>query len=603
MEVLILMRRNITLMLVISLLFLPQILFGGQTEHGKFLVLCYHAVPFRAEPDDGYSVTQKEFAVQMEYLRTHQYHPVSINDIKMARDGKKDLPENAVLLTFDDAYISYYTYVLPLLEELGYPSVLAVVGAFQESPPGDLPEPLMTWEQIKEAGRHKLVDVVSHSYDLHKSVQYNPQGNTGSAVGVRAYNPVTKTYETEEEYRSRLEADFVAQEKIFKEKLGFAPTAIVWPYGRYNSISLDVAKEHGMELTFSLDEGPADIHHLDVIRRNVVETPPVDDFLVHEQPIANFIAIVKKTPVRRPFIRAVQVDLDQVYDPDEQQMEKKLGKLIDRLFEMKINTVFLKAFAGPIGTEGIKSLYFPSSVLPMRADLFSHAAHQMMIRDIRVYAWMPALSVDLPDKELTPVSGDAASLIKEIYDDLVIHSQVQGILFQDDDFTENIGEIPVTAKQPARDRTGGLEVLAQGARKYRPGILFARNINSGALEDPKAEERFEHDYKRFLDNYDLVVVTADPQKDRIMRPSEWLKKLVKKARAAKGADRTIFKIQAYDLNKKDWIDDEAMIEELRDILSAGGRHIAYFPDDLWNDKPALNKIKLEMSTKTNPFLP
>ena len=46
-----------------------------------------------------------------------------------------------------------------------------------------------------------------------------------------------------------------------------------------------------------------------------------------------------------------------------------------------------------------------------------------------------------------------------------------------------------------------------------------------------------------------------------------------------------------------------MIEELRDILSAGGRHIAYFPDDLWNDKPALNKIKLEMSTKTNPFLP
>jgi len=630
MEVLVLMRR-IAMMLIFSLLFLPQILFAGQTEHSKFLVLCYHAVPFSAKPDDSYSVTQKQFAVQMEYLRTHGYHPVSINDIIMARDGKKDLPENAVLLTFDDAYISYYTYVLPLLEELGYPSVLAVVGAFQESSPSDLPEPLMTWEQIKEASRHKLVNVVSHSYNLHKSVQYNPQGNTGSAVSVRAYNPVTKTYETEEEYRSRLEADFVAQKKLFTEKLGFAPTAIVWPYGRYNSISLDVAKKHGIELTFSLDEGPADIHHLDVIRRNVVDTPPIDDFLVHEQTIANFIAIVKKTTVKRPLIRAVQVDLDQVYDPDEERMEKKLGKLIDRLFEMKVNTVFLKAFAGAIGTEGIQSLYFPSRVLPMRADLFSHAAHQMMIRGIQVYAWMPALSVDLPDKKLTPVSGEAASLIRGIYEDLAMHSQIQGILFQDNDYlpagedfspeannkyekrfdndatAANIGETTVTAKQPALDKINRsiefTNILAEGARKYRPGILFAGNINSAVLRDPQSGEEFSRTYKRFLESYDLVVVTAYPQMNGIMRPSAWLKKLVKEARAAKGEDKTIFKIQTYDRNRKDWIGDEALIEEMRDILSAGGRHLAYCPDDLWKDKPALNKIKLEMSTRTNPFLP
>jgi len=607
MEVLVLMRRNITMMLIFFFLFLPQILFAGQTEHGKFLVLCYHAVPLRGEPDDSYSVTQKQFAVQMDYLRTHGYHPVSINDIIMARDGKKELPENAVLLTFDDAYVSYYKYVLPLLEELGYPSVLAVVGAFQKSPPSDLPEPLMTWEQIKEASRHELVNVVSHSYNLHKSVQYNPQGNTGSAVSVRAYNPVTKTYETEEEYRSRLDADFIAQEKLFTEKLGFAPAAIVWPYGRYNSISLDVAKKHGIELTFSLDEGLSDVHHLDVIRRNVVETPPADDFLVHERPIANFIAIVKNMPRKKPFIRAVQVDLDQVYDPDEEKMEKKLGKLIDRLFEMKVNTVFLKAFAGTIGTEGIKSLYFPGRVLPMRADLFSHAAHQMMIRDIQVYAWMPAPGVDLPDKKLTPSSGGAVSLIRELYEDLAMHSQIHGILFQDDDFAGNIGETPVTAKQPARQRTNGLfvstKVLAQGARKYRPGILFAMSISSGTLEDPKAEERFTQNYKRFLEKYDLVVVTAYPQFNGITHPSAWLEKLVKGAKSAKGLDKTIFKIQTYDLNRKDWIGDEDLIEELRDILSAGGRHIAYSPDDLWKDKPALNRMKLEMSTKTNPFMP
>jgi biofilm PGA synthesis lipoprotein PgaB len=45
-----------------------------------------------------------------------------------------------------------------------------------------------------------------------------------------------------------------------------------------------------------------------------------------------------------------------------------------------------------------------------------------------------------------------------------------------------------------------------------------------------------------------------------------------------------------------------LLEELRDILSAGGRHIAYYPDDLWTDRPGLKVMKLEMSTQSYPFM-
>ncbi len=650
------MKRLPYLLFILLSLIFTQPARAREMTPGEFLVLCYHAVPFKAGPDDNYSVTQRQFAEQMEYLRTHGYHPVSLDDIIKARDGKKELPVKPVLITFDDAYISYYEFVLPLLEKLDYPSVLAVVGTFYDSPPKGLPDSLMNWEQIKEVSRHRLVEVVSHSYDLHKSVQYNPQGNTGSVVSVRVYNPQTKKYETEEEYRSRLESDFIAQKKIFLEKLGFTPRAVVWPYGRYNAISLEIARKHGVEYTFSLEEGLADIHHLEAIRRNVVETLPIENFLIEEQSIEHFIKTIKAPEKKTDKIRALQVDLDPVYDPDPEQMEKNLGKLIDRLFEMKVNTVFLQAFADPEGTGNIKSVYFPNRVLPVRADIFSHAVHQMIIRDITVYAWMPTLSIELPDRELnerlkvmavadgrpvpspswyrrlTPFSKEAVSLLRSMYEDLAAHSQIDGILFQDDAYltdTEDFnplatarykdrlgndmlsvhpGESSELAKQWSRYKTETLMdltgSLAEGTKKYRPDILLARNLYSAVIEDPGAEEWFAQDYELFLKNYDQVVVMAYPQMDRIKKPSAWLRSLVKKAKAMPGGiDKTVFKVQSYDWRNEVWIKDGVVLEELRDILSEGGRHIAYYPDDFRVDKPALREMRLEMSTRTYPFLP
>ncbi len=657
MEVFVLIMKRLPhiLLILLSLAF-ARPAHASEMKEGKFIVLCYHAVPLRTAPDDNYSVSQRQFAEQMEYLRTHGFHPVSLDDIMEAHAGKKSLPEKPVLLTFDDAYISYYDFVVPLLEKLGYPSVLAVVGAFIDNPPGDLPEPLMNWEQIKGVNGQRLVEVVSHSYDLHRSVQYNPQGNMGSAVSVRAYDPVTKTYETEDEYRRRLESDFIIQQKVFQEKLGFTPRALVWPYGRYNAISLEIARNHGFELTFSLKEGLSDVHDLAVVNRNLVENPPIESFLIVEQPIDYFIRTVKTPGKKTDFIRAMQVDLDLVYDPDPEQMEENLGKLIDRLFEMKVNTVFLQAFADPEGTGNIKSVYFPNRVLPVRADIFSHAVHQMMIRDMIVYAWMPTLSIELPDRRLneslkvmaaadgrpvaasswyrrlTPFSSEAASLIRSMYEDLAAHSQIDGILFQDDayltdteDFNplataryrERFGtdmlsadpeERPELAKLWARYKTETLinltASLADGARKYRPDIFLARNLYSAVLENPEAEEWFAQDYELFLKNYDQVVVMAYPQMDGITAPSRWLADLVRKAKAVPdGIDKTVFKVQTYDWRNKAWIKDAVVLEELRDILSAGGRHIAYYPDDFWTDRPAIGKIKLEMSTRTYPFLP
>ena len=134
---------------------------------------------------------------------------------------------------------------------------------------------MMNWEQIRELSQSRLIEVVSHSFDLHRGIQYNPQGNVGPAVNVRAYDPRGKRYETKEEYLQRLRNDFINQKILFKRQLGFYPRAIVWPYGKYNEISVEIAKEQGCQLTFTLEEGLGHLNRLDSINRILVENPGI----------------------------------------------------------------------------------------------------------------------------------------------------------------------------------------------------------------------------------------------------------------------------------------------------------------------------------------
>ena len=94
------LQRLIVLLLSYSILTLPQIAFTKEMGPGEFMVLCYHNVPVKANPNDSYGVSQNSFVEQMEYLRTHGYNPVSIGHILAAREGKKELPQSC--FSFDN---------------------------------------------------------------------------------------------------------------------------------------------------------------------------------------------------------------------------------------------------------------------------------------------------------------------------------------------------------------------------------------------------------------------------------------------------------------------------------------------------------------------
>jgi biofilm PGA synthesis lipoprotein PgaB len=640
------MRKQIIAFILMSFMALvPKLLLAGEIQDKEFLVLCYHSVHLDAQPNDTYGVSQSLFMEQMEYLRTHGYHPISLDDILRAAEGKQALPQKPVLLTFDDGYISYYKFVFPVLRMYGYPSVQAIVGSWIDSPPGDLPEPLMSWDQIRQVAQSDLVEIASQTYDLHKGIQYNPQGNVGPAISVREFRPGDQMYETEQQYRRRLVVDFGKQEILFRAKLGLRPRAVVWPYGRYNEISKSVALEQGYHFCFTLEEGLAKTDQMQSIRRNVIENRPIEDF----------VRQVTRTNPERPLMRAVQVDLDLIYDPHSyEQTDKNLGKLIDRLVAMKVNTVFLQAFCDLDGTGDIQSVYFHNRVMPVKGDIFSHAVHQMIIRGIKVYAWMPTLSFVLPDialneslrvrenehgktrvshswyRRLTPFSPTVINIVRMLYEDLGAHSQIHGVLFQDDAYLtdkedfhplalecykasfgreismDDLANDEALALRWARYKTEILidftKTLEKGLKRYRPNALFARNLYPVVMTNPHSEKWLAQNYEIFLRNYDEVVVMAYPQMEKIEQPSPWLEDLVGRAEDfPTGSQKTVFKVQTYDWGNEKWVNAGLVLSEMRDILASGGRHLAYYPDDFTRDKPSLEKTRLEMSTCTYPF--
>ena len=186
----------------------------------SFITLCYHDIPESpVEKDD---ISQKDFINQIEYLRTHGFTFVSPADILAASRGAKALPEKAVLLTFDDAYESFYRFVYPALRLYNIPAVLSVVTSWIDNPEtsGYRTKRFMSWQQIREVSDSGLVTVASHSARLHRLLQANPVGNVEPAPAAFLYFPESRRYETEPEFRGRIRGDLASSIDVLTAKLG-----------------------------------------------------------------------------------------------------------------------------------------------------------------------------------------------------------------------------------------------------------------------------------------------------------------------------------------------------------------------------------------------
>ncbi len=591
------------------------------------LVLSYHDIrdDVREKGDaDAYAVSTQNFAAHLDWLSAHGYHPISLSQLIKASRGEAQLPPRPVLLTFDDGLRSVYSRVYPLLRAYNYPALVAVITDYVDMAPGRTidygyrpfgHDDFLTWDQLREMQSSGLIELASHTDNQHHGVQSNPQGNQTPAVITRTYDPQTQHYETAQQYETRLRDDLALSVKRIQKELGVTPKAIVWPYAAYNKLSNDIAEQLGMPVSFDLEGRStpvtSDLHGLARL-------------LVTNNPNVSSLAFELRRNVSLDGTRALQIDMDAVYDPDPAQLARNLDKLIDRVKKVGPTHVYLQAFADPDGNNTADALYFPNRHMPMRADLFNRVAWQLKTRaGVKVYAWLPVLGYELPDAGQRTALGiasperdgmyrldftkpQARQIIKDIYEDLAINSYFEGLLFHDDAYVRDteLAQLPQEGADGGRTQAlidFTLE-LRDTAQRWRPKLGTVRNLYAQPVLEPQSASWFAQRLDLFNQAYDRTALMAMPWMEGSKHPERWLDRLVTAVRAHDpDLKHTMFELQTVDWRTQTPISGQRLRAQVRRLQAQGVRHFAWYPDDFIADKPSTTDARAAMSARNFPY--
>ena len=336
-----------------------------QGQH-PLTVLTYHDIVADAS-EDAYATSRATLVAHLDYLQTHGYQPISLELLEKVSAKQAQLPEHAVLLSFDDGLISYAQFVAPLLKIYGYPSVLSIVTSWVDGNniPPEYSGKLLSWQELRLLQQSPLVSIVSHSHDLHHGVSSNPQGNEAAAGTTRIYSTNSKTYESEDQFRQRIAKDLQTTVQRFNQELHFTPTAITWPYGRYDAVTESEAARLGMKLQFTLDDGPTTTDSLPRVKRMIMTNLSVEHFAaeLHYQRVENF---------KNYF---VEVRLDPFIGKTAEVQEQLLSTLLDNLQRLNVNGVVIHAF-----DRNAKQAFFPTKDVELATDSLNRVAHQIKTR-------------------------------------------------------------------------------------------------------------------------------------------------------------------------------------------------------------------------------
>lgn len=380
-------------------------------QDNQFVTLTFHDVRddvAKRGDRDVYAISTKNLGQYLEWIQREGWHPIRLEDIWLARQGKKTLPNKALLLTFDDGALSSYNRVFPLLKQYKTPAVFAIPTSWINGNTKDAYEAygkgnLMTWPQMREMVASGYAEFVSHSDNMHRGILANPQQNMQPAAITREYIEKQKRYETESEYQIRVVADLKKSKQTLDRELGINSRAIFWPYGAVTTETEELAAQAGLPMSFSLGSVAPLADSVKTYQRALIMDNPTPEMINLEMlEFLNYVRAPYKQ--RKSFLR---FDLAEMQSANNEQFNQKLGQLLDKVDGLKTSTLILKAVSDSNGDGKIDVAYFPNRQLKMQQDMLNRVVWQSRTRiSNRVYAELP-LSLETEQKlDLSVLTAD-----------------------------------------------------------------------------------------------------------------------------------------------------------------------------------------------------
>lgn len=188
-------------------------------------VLMYHPI---ADLDWKYAVKTEMFERQVAYLLRH-YHIVPLDHIVEYVEGKRDLQDRSVALTFDDGYADAYTIVFNLAKKYQFPFTVFLTTVLE--PMGKLGNlPRLTWPMIIEMTQSGLV-----TFEIHGHAHLNLK-DISERVG-------------------EMEREIGVCRNEIEIKTGYVPRYIAYASGHKNRNVIEYVKASGLKAGFSINEG------------------------------------------------------------------------------------------------------------------------------------------------------------------------------------------------------------------------------------------------------------------------------------------------------------------------------------------------------------
>lgn len=207
-------------------------------------IIMYHSLLKDHDLQGKYVISPEVLENDMKYLKDKGYTAVNVQDLLDFVEGKIDLPEKPVILSFDDGYYNNYYYAYPLAKQYQMKIIIAPIGSctdkFSETKDEHVPYSHITWDEIKEMMASGLVEFQNHTYDLHT----NKQGR----VGVKKLSG-----ETDEAYQKRLTEDVMKLQQEMKANTGYEPSCFVYPFGAKSEKTAELIKNMGFRCTFTCE--------------------------------------------------------------------------------------------------------------------------------------------------------------------------------------------------------------------------------------------------------------------------------------------------------------------------------------------------------------
>ncbi len=237
-------KRILIFILIFVSLQLSTEVRAEETETVQLPIVMYHHISKRSRCWNNYVVSIEEFRSDMEYLKAGGWESISVAELIAWQKGEFTMPEKPVMITFDDGFASVVEYAEPILKELGFKGVVAVIGSvcekYSENGEYDPEWSDLSWEQASAMADRGVLELQCHTWDLH---------SMDSAIGC------AKRYgESVGAYRWRLSTDlskFITACARRDIKMSYS---IAYPFGSYDEHTTETVRDMGFLAAFTCTE-------------------------------------------------------------------------------------------------------------------------------------------------------------------------------------------------------------------------------------------------------------------------------------------------------------------------------------------------------------